>query len=429
MNKVKKRIIVFLLILISVLSSCEELRFLPESEGGRKGENNILRAAFSFHDESGDRPLAASQLYGETYYDDRLIYNDGSTLIQYNVRNNTRTVLCDDPLCRHNDSSCPFFGYLECRYYDGKWYFLKRGQNDDGSTYRYYSVYDPETGEENYLNNNNGAGNFSIGSLLFDGDYMYYFEVILSEENADGSENQYLCTLNRLRLNDGSTEKILEFPTKKYDYLLAASDHRIVLCETGKGLYYINADALDSFEKHFFFLSDDPEFGYRMDCCQPVGDLLLLCEENGEDSVFYTLTFTGEKKILAEVKGTAAHCYFTNGYVYFRITSDKVIGKMGNGSASDQLFDLKVSLPGIYRMDYSGNVEPVFPDFPENSGYDTVSFSGDFTVIGNYIYSRYTHYGKALKDVYEAEDYSGSLSGLMRIDITTKEIIYVSGIQ
>ncbi len=428
-GKIAVRALLSLLSLILLLPSvsCKPLVFLPEASG-EIADNNILPTEFSYVDGS-DRPIAPSGQHGEIVEGDCLIYDDGYSLVRYHIRNDARTYVCANPLCRHGDASCPFFGRMECRYYRGKLFLLKRGQSDDGSSYRFYSCYDPESGEETILCRNNGSGNISIGSVLFDGDDFYYYEVIPSEEGPGTEPKQYRCFLNRYDLINGKTEKVLEFPSKNYDFLLTASDHKIVLCEAGKGLYYINADGSDSFEKHYFYFSDDPGFGYLMDCCQPVGDELFICEEKGDRSVFYKLSFTGEKETVAELSGAAADCFFTNDYVYFRIPGEKTIGKMGNGSASDQLFDLKVSVPGIYRMDYAGNTEEVFLEFPENRGYDTCSFAGDFTVFGNYIFARYVHYGRERKDVYGAEDYSGSLSGLMRIDITTKEIVYVSGKQ
>ena len=110
--------------------------------------------------------------------------------------------------------------------------------------------------------------------------------------------------------------------------------------------------------------------------------------------------------------------------MYFRVQEYKVIGKGDDGSGHG-LVDIKIRLPSIYRVDYSGNVTQILHDF-EDERYRSCSIDR-MTVVGNYIYAQYAHYGDVPKDIYSNADYSGRLHGLMRIDLSSDEIIYVSG--
>lgn len=415
------RICCVFLSFLFMFCSCGELSILPRPyENNIISENNILPTTFTYT-ESSDLPIGESQLYGNVVVDDCIYYYDSQTMIRYNTKTNTKTYLCSNPLCTHDNHNCPFWGFVECNYFDGDWYLLKNGQDEDGSRYRYYTCYDVEKGQEKFIIRNNGSGKYSIASQLVHHEYFYYFEVAYDEE-----KENYSCTLRRVNLNSATnqSECVLSFDSYVTDYLLCGDKGKIYFCEIGTGLYYINADGSDEFAKHYFYTTEDPRFGKLMTSCQLIDDVFYICEEIEGISEFYKVGLNGIRVDMGKVNGAALYCFYTKNYIYFRVKEEKKIGQMDDGS-NYHLSDLIIDTPGIYRMDYNGNVKVVLNEFSTQNLSTCVL--GEITVVGNYIYTRYRHYGSEIKDTYVKDDYSGILGGLMRIDTTTGDAIYVSG--
>ena len=305
----------------------------------------------------------------------------------------------------------------------------------NGDEYIYYSCYDPETNIEKEIgrNNTDTSGGMSIASWLIYEGYIYYYEV--SCELKD-DETEYSPTLMRMSISHGESEKLMSFSVDEvgmgYDYLLFANEGKIYLCEQGKGVYYIYPDGNDRYEKHFVYIADYPDFGVMLECCQLISDELFIADVKISDSeiktVFYKVSPEGEKTTLAEIGADCAHTFFTRQYTYFvAYVGTKRIGTFIDKDGIES--DLTVKVKKICRIDHSGNIEIVFDGFPDNPPYETCEMLNEIIVIGNYLYTQYENYGAKQKEVYYEgdESYSGLLPGLMRLDLTTGEMIYVSG--
>ncbi len=421
---VRKLRIVALLCLVTIgLCGCGELLFLePTPLLMEAEENNILPTEFSFV-AGTERPIAASQENGFPYIDGSLYYYGKDTLYRYDVEHNVRTTLCEDPLCGHDDDGCPFGEYLECQYFDGLWYLTKQGVEKDGSPYLYYSRYDPTDGEEELLiRNDGGTYNRNVSLLAYNG-YLYYYEVSVQE---DGDAQSYQSTLCRTAIESKNRTKeyLLTFDSHMTDLLLCAREERLYFCAYGEGLYYILTDGTDGYAKHFFYRTEDERFGLLMDGCTMRGNSFYLCEWLGERSYFYRVDLDGNKTPLADWEGGAVNCFFTEKGMYYRVRAYKVIGLSDDGSGTGAA-EIKIEKPNIFFVDYEGAITAVLEDFSQD--FAATCIIEEITVVGRYIYTQYRHYGDTLKPLYENTDYSGVLRGLMRIDMTTGDVIYVSG--
>ena len=372
-------------IAILLLSSCGELHYLDGAMDAEVEENNILPTDFSYK-PGEDRPLTPTPENGYICVDDYLYYYGNGTVHRYNTRTGVRTNLCEDPLCEHKDENCVFGNYDDYLYYDGYWYLANRGTEKDRSPYLYYSRYDMATGEERLLvRNMGGLQNRNVSLLVHDG-YLYYYEVTEKETATD----QYNSTLCRIQTDGKGTEneKILTFDSHMSDLMLFAEGDKLYFCAFGEGLYYIKIDGADGYQKHALYTAQDERFGKLMHGAAIRNGSIYICEWLGKDSYFYCIDPDGRKTPLATIPGGAVDCYFTEQYMYFRVQEYKVIGKGDDGSGHG-LVDIKIRLPSIYRVDYSGNVTQILHDF-EDERYRSCSIDR-MTVVGNYIYAQYAH--------------------------------------
>ena len=429
----KINLIVIVLLTAIILSSCKQLSYIPGADIDNS-DRNVLPTGFTYSNSSDDLPLER-QYRSDKYIDGCIYYTDVQGIVRcYDPVSNIKTYACKNPLCLHNDLSCPFYSFFESTYHDGRWYFLKSAFKN-GEEYRCYSCYDPETNTEKEIGRNNTdiSGGMSIASWLIDGGYIYYYEVSC-EHNDD--ETEYLPTLMRMSVNTGESEKLMSFSVDGfgmgYDYLLFANEGKIYLCEQGKGVYYIYPDGGDGYEKHFVYIADYPDFGVMLECCQLISDELFIGDISISDSetktLFYKVSPEGEKTMLAEIGADCAHTFFTRQYVYFvAYEGTKRLGTFIDKDGNEG--DLNVKVKKIYRMDHDGNIETVFDGFPDKPPYETCEIMNDVVVVGNYLYTQYENYGAERKEIYYegGDEYSNILPGLMRLDLTTGEMIYVSG--
>ncbi|HPE94890.1 MAG TPA: hypothetical protein PLT66_02325 [Bacillota bacterium] len=148
-------------------------------------------------------------------YTDNYIYaNLNSTFYRFNVENGTASPLCPDPLCEHNDESCPFFGMEGDPVFTGQYVYYLAGASDFGEAIRlcrfdlrsgkYENLYEPAAGtlsEMNvygnnvYLNQNRLTENGSVEFLLMKYDLKNKKATALTEK-AQSVPQYFLSTEN-----------------------------------------------------------------------------------------------------------------------------------------------------------------------------------------------------------------------------------------
>lgn len=404
-------------------------------------ENNLLPTAFSYNNTSDDRPANALHHTNSRfiYTDGFIYYIDGST-VRYNIETNNRTYVCSDPLCTHDDESdCPLT--YRCEYYNGKWYMIRKKEAEDKSLYYVFVCYDPDQGSETEFYTVSDPGDMDGAMkgperlVIYDG-YVFFYEVYYKEEE-DEKKGTYTFVYRCLSLETGKCDIMTTLTNAGFqDIFMIAGNGKIYQWAIGEGIYYMLYDGSDRYEKHFIYRSDNTEL--LGGACRLDGETLYIVETEVSFDPYSHISYLTRiepdgtiTRISVINDGVAfSNYFFTENYLYYTAREkEKHIGYVaGNGRHEGQ--ELMINDYKIYRMDLSGKAEKVFDGFPDEDPYRTCELRGyDIIVVGNYLYTDYCHYGPILKDVYTNDDWSGTLSGLIRIDVTTGEFIYVSGKQ
>jgi len=169
-------------------------------------------------------------------YTDNCIYAElNGTFYRFNTENGTASPLCPDPLCKHNDKSCPFFCMEANPVFVGQYVYYLAGADDpidlcrfDLKSGKYEKLYEAKSG--------------TLSGMNVCGDFAYFNQ---SRLNENGSVE---FSLMKYDINSKKAYTLTAEPQSVPQYLLEAVD--------GK-LYWITAAG-----DHY---STDPDYNNRND--------------------------------------------------------------------------------------------------------------------------------------------------------------------
>ena len=111
-----------------------------------------------------------SQERDRNYTDNCIYANMNGTFYRFNTDNATASPLCPDPLCGHNDKSCPFFHIKGAPVFRGQYiYYLSGGPDIGGATQ--LCSFDLKSGRYEVLYTATGG---TLSGMNEDGGYAYF---------------------------------------------------------------------------------------------------------------------------------------------------------------------------------------------------------------------------------------------------------------
>lgn len=414
----KKTLCVILLTLtMLLLPACkDDLRYIDETV-----TDVVTTAPGGYEYTPSDDRLTAlnAVMISDPQVYDGYLYYVGKTFERVNLATGQMTPLCADPLCEHNDESCPFYGITfnsNLRVVDGRVYFDVSELERDGEEVKFrsrYKCYDIADGRLKIISDTEPRG----GDLreLYVGSYRYFIDDVYNE--ADDSWSSRICRMN---LSSGDPVK-----TKLYSADGIPSG-RVAFALDGR-IYYYTETALCSLT---YELTD---FCEVMSNCSmtiavtdgeyiyygvPVSDTLYgtnyalsalhrVMPDGSQDTDLGIITGLGSWKL-------------TDSYIYYLEFDRTVVGKnrvSGYGGKDVELYFGK-----IHRAAHDGSGDTVVYTFSgEEAGVRFISW----TIDGNYVYARYTDYTDKNGDGYVTDDevYGASITNdtpihMIRIDLT-----------
>lgn len=166
-------------------------------------------------------------------YTDNFIYaNMNGTFFRFGVDNATASPLCPDPLCAHNDKSCPFFRMEGAPVFRGQYIYYLSGGSELGGATR-LSRFNLQTGRYEVMYS---AKSGTLSGMNVAGEYVYFN---LSQWSEDG-EVAFLLLKCHMKHNTVTLLSDDALPTPQT--LIAAYNGRL-FWNTGSGEYY-STDAM-----------------------------------------------------------------------------------------------------------------------------------------------------------------------------------------
>lgn len=414
-----KNIVLLLMALIITLNiiSCENNK--PDyitDESATGGETTDIKNPANYHINGRDSSFKTSSdkpaplqitIYngrGRAIYNEPYIYLITLNMIyRYNQETNNVTLLCSDPLCLHNTKDCPFFNMIMMKQmfiHDNNIYYYKLYTEIDEKT---FEIKNEIKFVEYNINTNHLTEIWSVptgvtyNSQLFDGDYLYYIR------NNFNEKNEVTYDVCRLNLNNLSIETLKYLGDNPLG-ILTIIDGNLYLCDEIQTIYFKIGQPVEEkyikfpnvlqyiarYEDTFFYLANENDELHLYSMDKEMQNAQKLCDEN------------------------INYYFITDNYIYNTIKDDKVIGK-------DQYGDILVLNSDIYRIKHDGTGKELVFTMPENMQNYYIEC---FSVVGNYIYGDYIY-----KDVDQNKSYfslNTSPYDIMRIDLTTGEIYYIS---
>ena len=340
------------------------------------------------------------------YYDGTIYLFTDSMIYRYNAENGNVISLCADPLCYHNDSTCPFFG-LNSAYN----YYI---DNDKIAYARVYSYRNPDTNEIRYIKErvqyeiSTGKltvieripDGIAVNSEFFKGDYRYFLNTLIDDDN---NQTYEICRENMLTRKIESLKYLGEIPVG-INYV--SDDGRIYYPYMG---YF-----------HYFY-EDEPDKDVIL--CEALYMSDVLCDGN----YFYYVAKNDNNDIFSiqrydmEMDNRVTICddnpqniYLTHKYIYYTKNEKVVIGIDKNGNA--------VELPSsdVYRVPIEGGDSELVYSFPDNMSNYSLS---RFIVDGIYLYASYGWYDETTYIFHESINVKPY--DFIRINLETGEIYYI----
>jgi hypothetical protein len=447
MKKLKYPIVLFGIIfnLIFCIACENQLNYVSKNDSAIKIKEDIT--IFEYVD-SDDVPLNYNMAWGlnQLQYSDGYIYvhNNGNrdrvhfpenkTLFKYNVKTNNMTTVCSDPLCKHNEKSCPFFGMFDTMYINkDKILFLRQytlqleRQNKNGEMFEEwdgYMMYDMSKGKS-YIRNEFDSVEFTENARkLFIDDYCLYYDFVYNEEieewvfavmRWDLSTNETVVLAGKNNIYDHNAN---------YSHIMADSflfvvNSRIYFTD-GKTIYSTNKNGEDKIE-HLTgsFLLDVFTDGEYIFYGVPI-------EDNSFIQSIYRVDFDGNNNIELGIIANSRNWEITSKYIYYKKYDEIAIGKnMVSGYLGEN-----ITLYGseIWRCNHDGNNHELVYKFEGDMA--NYRIHGEL-YLGNYIYAIYDYWVDSdgdgiFKDGdYYSSQYDNGYYTIMRIDITTGEIYYI----
>ena len=366
-----------------------------------------LEQAFTYR-EGGD--TLNSVYNGHNYspieiHDGYLYYANGRTIIQYNPQTNIQMSLCGDPLCKHDELKCPFFGYEDTFRFtvaDGSVIYRRSYKyvNESGVLDHINEIvrYDLQQRQLNVLRtlDNNYVVNATDICI---GNHHLYVDVLYDDDKAN-----FIYTLCQRDIRRGDIEILFESESMPHYTPLFLYENQI---------YYAN-----NMDNTICAASADHPENIQA-AAQSFGALTIydgqyysLQSESGE---LVVSSSTQSARAISGIEG-ADYFYMTDQYIYYRKVYDTVTFTSFYGEP------VTTSLRAYYRCSHDGqNHELIYREEPLDSDYTI--FMGDFVVLGNYIY---TTWGRKILTAEEDITTSSAIaSTIVRYDIETGDWYYI----
>ena len=168
-----------------------------------------------------------SQERGASYTDNCIYANMNGTFYRFNTDNATASPLCPDPLCGHNDKSCPFFRIKGAPVFRGQYIYYLSGGSDIGGATQLCS-FDLKSGRYEVLYTATGG---TLSGMNEAGGYAYFD---LSRTSDSGTVEFLLVKCN---VKSKAVTRLTEAAVPVPQFLVSAHDGRL-FWNTGSGEYY-----------------------------------------------------------------------------------------------------------------------------------------------------------------------------------------------
>ena len=232
---------------------------------------------------------------------------------------------------------------------------------------------------------------------------------------------KYIADISAVNVESGKVIDVIKYKDSVYDYLIGGEGGYLFLCDPFGGVFRIKAGKSLPEKEYLFKFEGSDLSNYDPDRMALSDGYIYYYTSSPNGTDFWRIPTSGGEPQKFASDGTikADYCYYTENYIYYSETSNKLIGK-NHGE------DLYCDVYDIRRVSYKDGVcEQIFRDFPE--GFETYSLAGGYMVAGNYIYTHTWDWGE-LKETYQDSDsrYDSGYSGVVaRIDIQTGELNYI----
>lgn len=417
--------------LLAALLLTAMLTALPACRGGTGQGTQTSDAATTApaaNAEITDEPITGMNRVDATsplQYADGHLYFEArglGMLYRYNVRTGNLTAVCPDPLCAHKDLECLIYGLHDFVLYENDIYF-----------YRYnfflpdfkkldlpeeeFVGYDIESAKLKKLESYEDGKHSKIVLELYTDGYRFFYDVIEDEET--GERRYAFC---RMDLENGKVT-VLEEDSEYVDGdfvsdIQFALNGRLYFL-IGTELYSTDCDLQDRqtvltrelMPTTFYTDGEYIFWGERM-------------PDSGDPFTVYRAKVDG-----SEVTPLGIETYsftVTQNHIYYKNT-EKVVVAEDKLSASIAEY-ITITGTELYRVDHDGKGKETV--FRYQQGDTTYSLSSA-CYVNDTIYAYYTTYRDAdgdgaIRDDEEFASINSQENRLIRIDMTTGEISYIS---
>lgn len=401
--------------ILFLLSSCDTAIYeIPDSHKTNETEitqNYHITETEFIYTASDDRAVNTTnrKLFAPgniRFYDGAMYMTSYNMVYRYDIENGGVIPLCTDPLCMHKDSDCPFYGIAHGNIviHENKIYY-KRNYNElitdaagnvrDTIPKRESVCFDIAEQELTLLDTwEYGTG---IESEFFCGDYRYYLNTVVGEDNT------LTFSINRESLKNGKTEVLRDIG----EWMAGISyvDGDTVYLSDGTGIYRFSVNDADEprtvcMGNYWDICYSDGYFYGRQD-----KEIVRIHAESGDITVLYTSDFEPDGLCM------------TRDYLYFRSNEKISYGRDRNQNAGAEIFYPKSD---IYRIPVSGGeAELVYTLSDEMKQY----YLGNFVADGNYLYAQWGYCNTESGEYYES--WNDAAYDYVRIDLRNGEIYYI----
>ena len=298
---------------------------------------------------------------GEDAGKDGTLYADVNGIIyKYNIQNGYATPLCGDPLCKHNDSNCPFYGIGEDFYLINDTILYYRGNE--------IFEYDTKTSQITKL----GVADGQIFFMTLMQNRLYYNAV--NFDFAPNAEHNTQVNLYYLKLSDNQIVKINTEPLYETQQLTGIENERLIWYDTGLWTYYTS-----DFEYRDIKPSEGEQYGIH------TGDHAHRLEVSSVSPTSFNLynTVDGEKNIIlhdiVSVKG-----YKDSLIVTYNNKTGKYIGNTLSADG-EEIPVYEYQGTSLYKYDSEGQNGILLCTLPDDCIIDSLAPSDSAMSSGNYI--------------------------------------------
>ncbi len=421
-----KRFISFVLVAALLLTSCAKIESIrPPGNNGADASTSYQIPDYSYApngDRAANRALAGLDTAGMMEsivckWDDKLYFTGSrpdlqNTLFCLDLPTGVVSYVCPDPLCRHDNADCPFYGACSGIYiYEDTIYYKVRysaGVYDSSGKFSHTShvfemrAFNLETGNLRVVLEFDFDAS-TTNQQYYDGTDYYWYDFAKAED-----EDMVVNTLCRTDLLTGETVVQKQSQENYFaDQLLFVRDGSLWQCNK-MGLYRTDAETLENRETVMTFEPGTRTFAR--------GDQILLIKPENDYwklSVLDPVSLREEEIGILNQTPSDWMC-FTDSGVFYTLADDTVeitVNQKPKSIKNHAVWYFPLSQTGEPSLAY------VFPEEQQS-----MSIVYAFISDGGYLYFYYScceqdENGASSADFY----YSANESCFMRVDLSTGE--------